>query len=46
KRRAKQFKELNIEAILDTPVNIVVTADPTRGGPHTLGQSLPGPGVG
>ncbi len=30
KGRAKQFKELKIEAILDTPVNIVVTADPTR----------------
>ncbi len=38
KGRAKQFKELNIEAILDTPVNIVVTADPTRGGRHTLGR--------
>src|SRR5262249_27553882 len=37
KGRAKQFKELKIEAILDTPVNIVVTADPTRGGRHTLG---------
>ncbi|MCZ7413335.1 nicotinate-nucleotide--dimethylbenzimidazole phosphoribosyltransferase [Streptomyces sp. WMMC897] len=36
--RAKQFKELKIEAILDTPVNIVVTADPTRGGRHTLGR--------
>ncbi|MEV6263741.1 nicotinate-nucleotide--dimethylbenzimidazole phosphoribosyltransferase [Streptomyces sp. NPDC051784] len=38
KARAKQFKELKIEAILDTPVNIVVTADPTRGGRHTLGR--------
>lgn len=38
KGRAKQFKELRIEAILDTPVNIVVTADPTRGGRHTLGR--------
>ncbi|MBB0230673.1 nicotinate-nucleotide--dimethylbenzimidazole phosphoribosyltransferase, partial [Streptomyces calidiresistens] len=36
--RAKQFRELKIEAILDTPVNIVVTADPTRGGRHTLGR--------
>ncbi len=33
KARARQFKELKVEAILDTPVNIVVTADPTRGGP-------------
>ncbi len=38
KGRAKQFKELKIEAILDTPVNILVTADPTRGGRHTLGR--------
>ncbi|MEU3947039.1 nicotinate-nucleotide--dimethylbenzimidazole phosphoribosyltransferase [Streptomyces sp. NPDC029526] len=38
KGRAKQFKEMKIEAILDTPVNIVVTADPTRGGRHTLGR--------
>ena len=29
---------LKIEAILDTPVNIVVTCDPTRGGRHTLGR--------
>ncbi|MGW0967350.1 nicotinate-nucleotide--dimethylbenzimidazole phosphoribosyltransferase [Streptomyces sp. NPDC002516] len=38
KGRAKQFKEMKIEAILDTPVNVVVTADPTRGGRHTLGR--------
>ncbi|MGW0604645.1 nicotinate-nucleotide--dimethylbenzimidazole phosphoribosyltransferase [Streptomyces sp. NPDC002640] len=38
KGRAKQFKQMKIEAILDTPVNIVVTADPTRGGRHTLGR--------
>ncbi|MEV4434276.1 nicotinate-nucleotide--dimethylbenzimidazole phosphoribosyltransferase [Streptomyces sp. NPDC049585] len=38
KGRAKQFKEMKIEAILETPVNIVVTADPTRGGRHTLGR--------
>jgi nicotinate-nucleotide--dimethylbenzimidazole phosphoribosyltransferase len=38
KARARQFRELKIEAILDTPVNIVVTADPTRGGQHTLGR--------
>lgn len=38
KGRAKQFKELKIESILDTPVNIVVTADSTRGGRHTLGR--------
>ncbi|MEU7204845.1 nicotinate-nucleotide--dimethylbenzimidazole phosphoribosyltransferase [Streptomyces sp. NPDC045470] len=38
KARAKQFRELKIEAILETPVNIVVTADATRGGRHTLGR--------
>ncbi|MFF8774773.1 nicotinate-nucleotide--dimethylbenzimidazole phosphoribosyltransferase [Kitasatospora sp. NPDC015120] len=38
KGRAKQFKEMKIEAILETPVNIVVTADRTRGGRHTLGR--------
>ena len=38
KGRAKQFPGSKIEAILDTPVNIVVTADPTRGGRHTLGR--------
>lgn len=38
KGRAKQFKQLKVEAILETPVNIVVTADPTRGGRHTLGR--------
>ncbi|MFB9371190.1 nicotinate-nucleotide--dimethylbenzimidazole phosphoribosyltransferase [Kitasatospora albolonga] len=38
KARAKQFKEIKIEAILETPVNIVVTADRTRGGRHTLGR--------
>ncbi|MFI0815620.1 nicotinate-nucleotide--dimethylbenzimidazole phosphoribosyltransferase [Streptomyces sp. NPDC021098] len=38
KGRAKQFKELKIEAILETPINILVTADPTRGGRHTLGR--------
>jgi nicotinate-nucleotide--dimethylbenzimidazole phosphoribosyltransferase len=38
KGRARQFRELKIEAILDTPVNIVVTADSTRGGRHTLGR--------
>jgi nicotinate-nucleotide--dimethylbenzimidazole phosphoribosyltransferase len=38
KARARQFKALKVEAILDTPVNIVVTADPTRGGRHTLGR--------
>jgi nicotinate-nucleotide--dimethylbenzimidazole phosphoribosyltransferase len=36
--RAKSFATLKIESILDTPVNIVVTCDQTRGGRHTLGR--------
>jgi nicotinate-nucleotide--dimethylbenzimidazole phosphoribosyltransferase len=40
--RVPAFDRLKIESILDTPVNIVVTCDPTRGGRHTLGrQSQP-----
>ncbi len=36
--RARAFDQLKIESILDTPVNIVVSCDPTRGGRHTLGR--------
>ncbi len=36
--RALAFSRLKIEAILDSPVNIVVTCDPTRGGRHVLGR--------
>ena len=36
--RAQRFDRLKIESILDTPVNIVVTCDRTRGGRHTLGR--------
>ncbi len=36
--RARAFSGLKVEAILDTPMNIVVTVDPTRGGRHTLGR--------
>jgi nicotinate-nucleotide--dimethylbenzimidazole phosphoribosyltransferase len=38
KARAKAFAAMKVEAILETPVNIVVTCDPTRGGRHTLGR--------
>ncbi len=38
--RARAFDRLKIESILDTPVNIVVTCDPTRGGRHTLGRHV------
>jgi nicotinate-nucleotide--dimethylbenzimidazole phosphoribosyltransferase len=36
--RARAFDPLKIESILDTPVNIVVSCDRTRGGRHTLGR--------
>ncbi|WP_017541465.1 nicotinate-nucleotide--dimethylbenzimidazole phosphoribosyltransferase [Nocardiopsis halophila] len=36
--RARAFSGLKVEAILDTPVNVVITVDPTRGGRHTLGR--------
>src|ERR1700689_2359332 len=36
--RALAFDRLKTEGILDPPVNIVVTCDPTRGGRHTLGR--------
>ena len=37
--RAQAFAKLKVEAILETPVNVVVTSDPTRGGRHVLGRS-------
>src|SRR5437879_5146017 len=36
--RASKFATLKVEAILDTPANIVVTSDATRGGRHVLGR--------
>jgi len=36
--RALAFDRLKTEAILDAPVNIAVTCDPTRGGRHTIGR--------
>ncbi|MUN29184.1 5,6-dimethylbenzimidazole synthase [Sulfuracidifex metallicus] len=36
--RKKIFDNVKIEAVLDTPVNIAVTCDPTRFGPHVLGR--------
>ena len=36
--RARAFAGIRTEAILDTPLNVVVTCDPTRGGRHTLGR--------
>src|ERR1700753_4113401 len=39
--RARAFDQLKIESITDTPVNIVVSCDRTRGGRHTLGRHTP-----
>lgn len=36
--RARAFDQLKTEAIVQAPVNIAVTCDPTRGGRHTLGR--------
>jgi len=36
--RAEAFASLKVAAILDTPLNIVVTCDRTRGGRHVLGR--------
>jgi nicotinate-nucleotide--dimethylbenzimidazole phosphoribosyltransferase len=37
--RRMRFDRLKVEAILDAPVNVVVTCDPTRGGRHVLGRA-------
>ncbi|WP_233159479.1 nicotinate-nucleotide--dimethylbenzimidazole phosphoribosyltransferase [Pseudonocardia sp. MH-G8] len=36
--RAAAFRDVKVEAILDAPLNIAVTCDPTRGGRHVLGR--------
>jgi nicotinate-nucleotide--dimethylbenzimidazole phosphoribosyltransferase len=36
--RARAFSGIKTEAILDTPLNVAVTCDPTRGGRYTLGR--------
>jgi nicotinate-nucleotide--dimethylbenzimidazole phosphoribosyltransferase len=36
--RAQAFSKLKIEAILESPLNVVVTCDPTRGGRFVLGR--------
>jgi len=37
--RRSQFLALKLEGILDAPLNLCVTCDPARGGPHVLGRS-------
>ncbi|WP_208825448.1 nicotinate-nucleotide--dimethylbenzimidazole phosphoribosyltransferase [Pseudonocardia alni] len=36
--RAEALRAIRVEAIRETPLNVVVTADATRGGRHTLGR--------
>ena len=36
--QAELYRQLKLEGILDSPVNLVVTCDRTRGGPHVLGR--------
>lgn len=37
--RRSRFLALKLEGILEAPLNVCVTCDPTRGGPHVLGRS-------
>ncbi|MDQ2049625.1 5,6-dimethylbenzimidazole synthase [Natronolimnohabitans sp. A-GB9] len=37
--RRSEFADLKLEGIRESPVNICVTCDPTRGAPHVLGRS-------
>ncbi len=38
--RQARFDRLKVEAILEVPVNVAVTCDPTRGGPNPLGRHV------
>ncbi|WP_440771587.1 5,6-dimethylbenzimidazole synthase [Natronorubrum sp. DTA28] len=37
--RRSKFADLKLEGIRESPINICVTCDPTRGAPHVLGRS-------
>ena len=37
--RRNHYMSLKLAGILDAPVNLCVTCDPTRGGPHVLGRN-------
>ncbi|TMT86440.1 5,6-dimethylbenzimidazole synthase [Haloterrigena sp. H1] len=37
--RRSEFAELKLEGICESPINICVTCDPTRGAPHVLGRN-------
>ncbi len=36
--RRRAYQSLKLQGILDAPLNLVVTCDPTRGGEHVLGR--------
>lgn len=38
-QRLKLYDSLKLEGILESPLNLVVTYNPNRGGPHVLGQN-------
>lgn len=37
--RAALYRRLKLEGILDSPINLCITCDRTRGGPHVLGRN-------
>ncbi len=38
--RGRSYRSLKLQGILDAPVNLLVTCDRRRGGPHVLGRSV------
>jgi 5,6-dimethylbenzimidazole synthase len=36
--RATLYRQLKLEGIVDSPINVCITCDRTRGGPHVLGR--------
>lgn len=37
--RADTYRSLKLQGILDAPLNLLITCDPDRGGPHVLGRA-------
>jgi 5,6-dimethylbenzimidazole synthase len=37
--RAAQYRRLKLEGIIDSPINLCITCDRQRGGPHVLGRN-------
>jgi len=37
--RARLYRQLKLEGILESPINLCVTCDRSRGGPHVLGRN-------